>query len=106
MLPSRNLWLERLPVSLKTYEPPDTQTADRWTRLSYHRWNGGQKTYKSSYNYLQIKAWITTENVHADLGHCRIIYQSTPCEIIIVPQKNWPAQKTKHFELGIGAVLS
>jgi len=57
-------------------------------------------------NHLQIKAWITTEHVHGDSGYCRIIYQSTPCEIIIVPQKNWPAQKTKHFELGIGAVLS
>lgn len=26
MLPSRNLWLERPPVSLKTYESPDTHT--------------------------------------------------------------------------------
>jgi len=26
MLPSRDLWLERPPVSLETYKPPDTHT--------------------------------------------------------------------------------
>jgi hypothetical protein len=39
------------------------------------------------WNCLQIKAWITTDHVHGDLGHCRIIYQSTQCDHYCTPKK-------------------